>query len=109
MQLSLGSTRPKRRAGWGSGSRSPARGILPLAPSKFTGGVYLADGSKALPECNNYSKSLQSATQSFVRGVVPNGVGVTPGMLGYMFWAAERPSTRGIGTVPPNSCEKGTG
>jgi hypothetical protein len=30
-------------------------------------------------------------------------------MLGYMFWAAERPSTRGIGTVPPNTCEGGMG
>ena len=83
--------------------------ILPLAPSKLTGSVYIADGGKALPECNNYSKSLQSSTWSFVRGVTPNGAGVTPGMLGYMFWAAERPSTRGIGTVPPNSCEKGAG
>ena len=83
--------------------------ILPLAPSKFTGAVYIADGGKALPECNNYAKSLQSATQSFVRGVTPNGAGLTPGMLGYMFWAAERPSSRGIGTVPPNSCEKGAG
>lgn len=83
--------------------------IPPLAPSKLTGAVYIADGSKALPECNNYSKSLQSSTQSFVRGVMPNGAGVTPGLLGLMFWAAERPSTRGIGTVPPNSCEKGAG
>ena len=83
--------------------------ILPLAPSKFTGSVYIADGSKVLSECNNYSKSLQSATLSFVRGVTPNGAGVTPGMLGFMFWAAERPSSRGIGTVPPNTCEKGAG
>jgi hypothetical protein len=83
--------------------------ILPLAPSKLTGAVYIADGGRALPECVNYSKSLQSATRSFVRGVVPNGAGLTPGMLGYMFWAAERPSTRGIGTVPPNSCENGAG
>jgi len=30
-------------------------------------------------------------------------------MLGYMFWAAERPSTRGVGTVPPNTREKGVG
>ena len=30
-------------------------------------------------------------------------------MLGYMFWAAERPSARGIGTVPPNTCEDGAG
>jgi len=44
-----------------------------------------------------------------VQGVMPNGAGVTPGMLGYMFWAAERPSSRGIGTVPPNTCEKGAG
>jgi len=83
--------------------------ILPLAPSKLTGSVYIAAGSKALPECNNYAKSLQAATQDFVRGITPNGAGVTPGMLGYMFWAAERPSTRGIGTVPPNSCENGAG
>ena len=83
--------------------------ILPLAPSKLTGSVYIADGGKALPECNNYSKSLQSATQNFVRGITPNGAGVSPGMLGLMFWAAERPSTRGVGTVPPNTCEKGAG
>ncbi len=83
--------------------------ILPLAPSKFTGGVYLADGSRPLAECVNYSKSLQSSTHTFVQGVRPNGAGVTSGMLGYMFWAAERPSSRGIGTVPPNSCEQGTG
>jgi hypothetical protein len=83
--------------------------ILPLAPSKLTGSVYIADGGKVLPECNNYSKSLQSSTQNFVRGVMPNGAGVTPGLLGLMFWAAERPSTRGIGTVPPNTCEKGAG
>jgi hypothetical protein len=35
--------------------------------------------------------------------------GHNPGLLGYMFWAAERPSTRGIGTVPPNTCENGVG
>jgi hypothetical protein len=30
-------------------------------------------------------------------------------MLGFMFWAAERPAVRGIGTVPPNGCEGGIG
>jgi hypothetical protein len=30
-------------------------------------------------------------------------------MLGWMFWAAEKPSTRGVGTVPPNTCEDGMG
>lgn len=83
--------------------------ILPLAPSKLTGSVYITNGAKALPECNNFSKSLQSSTRNFVQGIMPNGAGVTPGMLGYMFWAAERPSSRGIGTVPPNTCEKGAG
>ena len=83
--------------------------IPPLAPAKFTGSVYIAEGSKPYPECVNYAKSLQSATQTFVGSVVPNGAGVTPGMLGYMFWAAERPSTRGVGTVPPNTCENGVG
>jgi hypothetical protein len=74
--------------------------ILALAPSKFTGGLYVALGGKPLPECINYATSLQRSTWPFVDG---------KGMLGYMFWAAERPSTRGIGTVPPNTCEKGIG
>ena len=83
--------------------------IPPLAPAKFTGSLYIADGGKAIPECVNYAKSLQAATRNFVQGVLPNGAGTTAGMLGFMFWAAERPSTRGIGTVPPNSCENGVG
>jgi len=29
-------------------------------------------------------------------------------LLGYMFWAAERPS-RGTTTQPPNTCERGVG
>ena len=91
------------------GKRQYAPPIPPLAPAKFTGSLYIAESSKPLPECVNYAKSLQSATRSFVEGVIPNGAGVTAGMLGYMFWAAERPSTRGIGTVPPNTCEGGVG
>ena len=83
--------------------------IPPLAPAKLTGSVYIAEGSKPYPECVNYSKSLQASTRTFVQGVNPNGAGLTPGMLGYMFWAAERPSTRGIGTTPPNTCENGAG
>ena len=83
--------------------------IPPLAPAKFTGSLYVADGGKILNECANYAKSLQSATRSFVESVLPNGAGYTAGMLGFMFWAAERPSSRGIGTVPPNSCENGIG
>jgi hypothetical protein len=35
--------------------------------------------------------------------------GSTPGFLGYMFWAAGRPSTRNLCTTPPNTCEDGMG
>ena len=83
--------------------------IPPLAPAKFTGSLYVAEGNKVRPECANYANSLQKATRSFVEGVAPKGAGTTAGMLGFMFWAAERPAVRGIGTVPPNTCEGGVG
>lgn len=83
--------------------------ILPLAPAKFTGALYLVTGKSPAPECVNFASSLQNATASYVQSVAPNGVGTTPGMLGFMFWAAERPSTRRITTAPPNSCEGGMG
>ena len=34
---------------------------------------------------------------------------MTPGMLGYMFWAAECSGTRSVCTTPPNTCEGGVG
>jgi hypothetical protein len=83
--------------------------IPPLAPAKFAGSLYIAEGSKVRPECADFAGSLQKSTGTFVQSVTPNGAGITPGMLGYMFWAAERPSTRGVGTVPPNTCEGGVG
>jgi hypothetical protein len=83
--------------------------ILPLAPAKFTGSLYIVTGTNIAPECNNFPSSLQNSTGNFVRSVAPNGAGVTSGMLGYMFWAAEMPSTRRITTAPPNSCEGGVG
>jgi hypothetical protein len=83
--------------------------IPPLAPAKFTGSVYVAEGSRVRPECNDFSNSLQNKTADFVKGVMPNGAGMTTGMLGFMFWAAEAPSTRGVGTQPPNTCERGVG
>jgi hypothetical protein len=82
--------------------------ILPLAPCKFTGGLYLV-GRKSIPECSNFNSSLQKSTATFVQGVLPNGAGTSPGMLGYMFWAAECPGTRTICTTPQNTCEAGTG
>jgi hypothetical protein len=83
--------------------------VPPLAPAKFTGGLYVAEGSQVRPECTNFAASLQKATETYVRTVRPNGAGTTPGMLGWMFWAAEKPSTRGVGTQPPNTCEGGMG
>jgi len=83
--------------------------IPPLAPAKFTGSLFVAEGNKVRPECTNYAASLQKATAPYVQAVAPNGAGTTAGMLGFMFWAAERPSTRGVTTQPPNTCEGGMG
>ena len=83
--------------------------ILPLAPAKFTGSLYLVTGRSPAPECVDFENSLQNATADYVQSVMPNGAGTTPGMLGFMFWASEMPSTRRITTAPPNSCEGGMG
>jgi len=80
--------------------------VPPLAPAKFTGGLNLTGGSA---ECNNFSSSAQNTDANYVETVAPNGAGVTHGMLGFMFWAAECPSTRGTCTTPPNTCEGGMG
>lgn len=83
--------------------------ILPLAPAKFAGSLYIAGQSRVPPECTTFSASLESSTGTYVETVVPNGAGTSPGMLGYMFWAAERPSLRGSTTTPPNTCQGGVG
>ncbi|HEY4490771.1 MAG TPA: hypothetical protein VI958_02180, partial [Acidobacteriota bacterium] len=83
--------------------------IPPLAPAKFTGSLYLTTGKKPALECANFNNSLQKSTGNYVQTAAPNGAGTTSGMLGYMFWAAECPSTRTICTSPPNTCEGGTG
>ena len=83
--------------------------VPPLAPAKFTGSVYIAGTSRIAPECNNFSASLESSTGSFVQNVAPSGAGTTPGMLGYMFWAAGQPSSHGTNTFPPKTCLGGVG
>lgn len=83
--------------------------VPPLAPAKFTGSLYIAEGRGVRPECTDFAASLQKSTGTYVQSAAPNGAGTTAGMLGYMFWAAERPSTRGVTTQPPNSCEGGVG
>jgi hypothetical protein len=83
--------------------------IPPLAPAKFTGSLFITDGHNVIPECNNFSSSLEDSTGSYVQTVAPNGAGTSSGMLGYMFWASECPSTRNICTTPPNTCQGGVG
>lgn len=82
--------------------------IPPLAPAKFTGGLWLVS-NKPIPECTKFSGSLEYSTGIYVQTVVPKGAGTTPGMLGYMFWAAECEGTRSVCTTPPNTCEGGIG
>jgi len=80
--------------------------ILPLAPAKFAGSLWL-HGNNA--ECTNYNSSTQKSYLNYVQTVAPKGAGETRGMLGYMFWAAECEGTRTVCTTPPNTCEGGMG
>jgi hypothetical protein len=91
----------------GKSNYNPA--IPPLAPAKFTGSLFIAEGHQIRPECTNFASSVQSATGSWVQSAAPNGAGTTAGMLGFMFWAAEMPSTNGVTTDPPNTCQGGVG
>src|SRR5579859_1061249 len=83
--------------------------IPPLAPAKFTGSLFITDSTRVIPECTTFSSSLEDSTGTYVQTVAPNGAGTTSGMLGYMFWAAECPSTRNVCTTPPNTCQGGVG
>ena len=70
--------------------------------------MYIAEGTKPHPECINYDKSLQSAMRSYAESVDPTARDYC-GDARLHVPAAERPSTRGIGTVPPNTFENGVG
>ena len=71
--------------------------------------LWLTSGTNPIPNCTNFAASSQLAKSGYVQTVPPNGAGTTPGMLGYMFWAAECPSTRNACTTPPNTCQGGIG
>ena len=64
-----------------------------------------------MANCTNFYSSEQYQHADYVQTVMPAGAGETPGMLGYMFWAAGTPSARKnyTPTTPPNSCEGGMG
>ncbi len=81
-------------------------GVPPLAPAKLIGSLWLIAGK---PKCATFSTSDQKAPGNFVETTPPNGAGTTPGMLGFMFWAA---GCQGQGTgctFPPSTCEGGMG
>ena len=84
-------------------------GVPPLAPARLTGSIYIVDSNTVIPECNNFSSSLENSTGSYVLTVPPAGAGTTSGMLGYMFWSSGAPSTRHVTTFPPNTCQGGVG
>ena len=83
--------------------------VLPLGPARFTGALYLKGNSA---NCLNYGASEQKADADYVQRVKPNAAlqiqNYTPGMLGYMFWAAGTPSARRA-YVPTTDCTGGMG
>jgi hypothetical protein len=85
--------------------------VPPLAPARFTGGLYLKGNSA---NCLNFATSEQNAYADYVQRVKPNATafptsdGFTPGMLGYMFWAAGTPSAR-RNYVSTTDCTDGMG
>ena len=83
--------------------------VPPLAPAKMTASLYVVTGKNPAPECTTFSSSLENSTGTFVQTVAPMGAGTTPGLLGYMFWAAECQGTHSICTTPPNTCQGGVG
>jgi hypothetical protein len=83
--------------------------ILPKAPAKIVVSLWLTDGKWPNENCVDFASSSQLAKADYVQTVEPNGAGTTPGFLGYMFWAAECPSTRNACTTPPDTCEDGMG
>jgi len=84
--------------------------ILPKPPAKIVVSLWLTDGRRPNDNCVDFTSSSQLEKADYVQTVQPNGVGSTPGFLGYMFWAAGRPSARNASTIPPDdTCEGGMG
>jgi hypothetical protein len=83
--------------------------ILPKPPAKIAVSLWLTDSRRANDNCIDFSASSQLEKADYVQKVQPNGAGITHGLLGYMFWAAECPSSRNVCTTPPNTCEGGMG
>jgi hypothetical protein len=81
-------------------------GVPPVAPAKLTASLWLIAGH---PNCATFASSDQKTAFTFAETIPPKGAGTTPGMLGFMFWAA---GCQGQGTgctFPPTTCEGGMG
>lgn len=84
--------------------------ILPKAPAKIVVSLWLTDSRQPNDNCIHFESSSQYEKKDYVQTVAPNGAGTTTGFLGYMFWAAGRPSARNVSTIPPDdTCEGGMG
>src|SRR5262249_18967225 len=83
--------------------------VPPLAPAKMAVSLYIVTGKNPAPECTTFASSLEKSTGTWVQTVAPAGAGTTPGVLGYMFWAAECQGAHSVCTVPPNTCQGGVG
>ncbi|WP_198035309.1 glycoside hydrolase family 18 protein [Streptacidiphilus rugosus] len=47
--------------------------IPPLAPAKFTGSLYIAEGNSIRPECTDFSSSVENTTGSWLQSAAPPG------------------------------------
>ena len=83
--------------------------ILPKAPAKIAVSLWLTDSRRPNANCADFSASSLLEKAGYVQTVQPKGAGSTHGLLGYMLWAAECPSSRNVCTSPPDSCEDGVG
>ena len=83
--------------------------ILPKPPAKIAVSLWLTNSRRPNDNCIDFSASSQLEKADYVQKVQPNGAGSTHGFLGYMFWAAECPSSRNVCTTMPNTCEGGMG
>ena len=83
--------------------------IPPLAPAKFTGSLYIAEGGKVRPECTNFATSVQNATGTWTSERRPDRRRHHRRHARLHVLGRRTPSTRGVTTDPPNTCEGGVG
>src|SRR5262249_34100980 len=76
--------------------------VPPLAPAKMAVSLYIVTGKNPAPECTTFNSSLEKSTGTWVQTVAPAVAGMTPGLVGYKFLAADRQAAHYVFTVPAN-------